>query len=135
MLLWFTWLTVCSCRNCHMWAQAADGNVYNGRTITWASSKYDEFHFSFSIAVFYESNLILHVFVREIPWAPVHLLIKRHEWCLESFGNCTSYGSAYWKLFINKLWITINYGMQELFMLFYVCRYVINKTSYKYCSL
>ena len=23
--------------NWHMWAQGADGNVYNGRTITWAS--------------------------------------------------------------------------------------------------
>ena len=55
------------------------------------SSKYDEFHFSFSIAQFYESNLISHVFVREIPWAQVHFLIKSHEWCLESFCNCTSY--------------------------------------------
>ena len=43
------------------------------------SSKYDEFHFSFSIAQFYESNLISHVFVREIPWAQVHFLIKSHE--------------------------------------------------------
>ena len=78
-------------------------NVYNGRTITWAlSSRYDEFHFSFSIAQFYESNLISHVFVREIPWAQVHFLIKSHEWCLESFCNCTSYGSAFWKPFITN---------------------------------
>ena len=66
------------------------------------SSKYDEFHFSFSIAQFYESNLISHVFVREIPWAQVHFLIKSHEWCLESFCNCTSYGSAFWKPFITN---------------------------------
>ena len=103
MLLRFPWLMVCSCKNWHMWAQGADGNVYNSRTITWASSsKYDEFYFSFSIAQFYESNLISHVFVREIPWAQIYSLIKSHEWCLESFGNCTSYGSAFWKPFITN---------------------------------
>ena len=96
--------------------RAQMGNVYNSITVTWASSsKHDEFHFSFSIAQFYESNLISHVFLRRIPWAQVHFLIQSHEWCLESFGNCTSHGSAFWKPFLTK-WVTINYDMQELFM-------------------
>ena len=114
--------------------RAQMGNVYNSITVTWASSsKHDEFHFFFSIAQFYESNLISHVFVRRIPWAQVHFLIQSHERCLESFGNCTSHGSAFWKPFLTK-WVTINYDMQELFMHFYVW-YVLNKISYKYCYL
>ena len=47
---------------CEHRAQMA--NVYNSITVTWASSsKHDEFHFSFSIAQFYESNLISHVYI------------------------------------------------------------------------
>ena len=84
--------------------RAQMGNVYNSITVTWASSsKHDEFHFSFSIAQFYESNLISHVFVRRIPWAQVHFLIQRHEWCLESFGNCTSHWECLLETFPNKM--------------------------------
>ena len=40
------------------------GNAYNSITVTCvSSSKYDEFHFSFSIAQFYESNLISRVYI------------------------------------------------------------------------
>ena len=118
---------------CGHWVQMED--VYNDRTVTWASSsKYDEFHFSFSIAQCYEFNLISHVFVRRIPWAQVHFLIQRHEWCLESFGILHKPLQNFLEIFRNKLWETINYEMQELFMLFYVW-YVLNKISYKYCYL
>ena len=71
------------------------GNVCNSIKVTWASSsKYDEFSFCFSIAQFYKSNLITHVFVREIPSAQVHLLIQRHQWCLQSFGKWTNHWSG-----------------------------------------